>query len=98
MNLVREYKNVKRNTIIMSNRLQLQNKPFSTKKNRTKKSKTKSNHIIQNIDKKSFVASNTFALILFKQKFVVMISFRSIFMPSFVVSFRSLEPFTVFVF
>ena len=78
MNFVKKYENVKRNIIIIFDRLQLQNKSFSIKKNRTKKSKTKSNHIIQNIDKKSFVVLNIFVLIFFKQKFVIMILLRSI--------------------
>ena len=99
MNLVKKYENVKRNTITISDRLQLQNKSFSIKKNRTKKSKTKSDHITQNIDKKSFVASNTFALIPFKQKFAVMISFRSISAPSASdIATRRFESFTALVF
>ena len=114
INLIKKYKNVKRVIIIVFNRLQLQNKFSSIKKNSTKnykslsieknytkKSKIKSNYIIQfvAINKKFFVVSNIFVLIFFKQKFIIMILLRFIFTFSiFVVAFRQFETFIVIVF
>ena len=89
MNLIKKYENAKRVIIIVFDRLQLQNKLLSIKKNRTKKSKIKLNYIIQFvvIDKIFFVVSNTFALVLFKQKFVVMIFLRSMTFSLFIITF-----------
>ena len=102
MNLIKEYENVKRITIVISSRLQLlnesssiafkknqNNKSSSIKRNRIKKSKIKLNHIIQFavIDKIFFVVLNIFVLIFFKQKFVVIIFSRSITFSLFVITF-----------
>ena len=113
MNLIKEYENVKRITIVISSRLQLlnesssiafkknqNNKSSSIKRNRIKKSKIKLNHIIQFavIDKIFFVVLNIFVLIFFKQKFVVIIFSRSITFSLFVITFIAMMFWKFFVF